>query len=221
MTNPARASHGGAVTAPIEAFKAVLAEFASSWAATAPRLEVFALLAQRGFGPPTDLTLRVQPSNTSGRAWDALQFRLEGETIYIADGGRIGGVPEFRDYLSLVKKAGHLDATLRALNAEDAAPVEGILRTIDPNTLGARDVAVRLTEAEYRKLIDSDDEPTSVVLREASPPRLAPLLEDGPYKFLTIEGGTWELAGALLSNEDGTHTARIKRSADGTSPFLQ
>lgn len=219
MTNPARASHGGAFAAPIEAFKAVLAEFAASWAASAPRLEVFAILATpQQFGPPTELALRVQPRSRA-RPWDALQFRLEGETIYVADGGRIGGVPEFRDYLELVKKAGHLESTLRALNAEDEAPIEGVLRTIDPHTLGAHDVAVRVTEAEYAKL-DADDELT-IVLRETSPQRLAPLAPDTDYKFLTVEGDTWVVQGNLQANGDGTYTARLERCTDVPSSLLQ
>lgn len=208
---------------PVERFRQILNEYAKQWGKRFANLEIFTTVESLAeFMPPSLLVLRVRSRLNSGSSWDALHFRTEGEDIYVAGGGRIGDTPEFRDHLGYIDQAGHLSASLEILNSEAKTPMEGVLRTLDPTTLGANDVAVRLTEEDLQRL-ERSQKREIVTVYLTDPPRFAPLeLEGGPvYQFLTVHGAIWHIAGEPKRGPDRTSVKLVVEPYDdGTTGFI-
>ena len=203
-------------------FHAKLRELAEAIRQRFPALSAQAVLqASTDLTEPNQLVLRVSPVQAAQRSWDALQFRIDRpDQISVLGGAPIGGPAEYYQYLRRQLSDGPLRRSLATLNDEAERPIEGVLRTLDPNTLGANDVVVRMRAGDYEALRRADGE-HRLSMRQATPVVVAPFVPalSDRYRFLTVEGGTWRLVARPTQDVTGEIEAKLEVYDDGRDGF--
>ncbi|MEL7371346.1 MAG: hypothetical protein AAFN74_20665 [Myxococcota bacterium] len=140
----------------------------------------------------SELSLRVG-SKFNLETWDALDFQFEGPDRLVSTSVRaveLDGLEAFKEHLAWLLKFGRFQESIRRFNETAPYPYTGILRAIDAETLGSRDVAIRMSNEAFNTLLAADA-PVTIEIHPTD--QLANIDPQKGYRYMTAEGHHWRI----------------------------